>query len=42
MSSGEKSHNYLQELLVDVSLVKTDVNTVSGGHHVVIVDNLIN
>ena len=32
---------HLQQLLVQVGLVKADVNGVPGGHHMVIVDNLI-
>merc|ERR1719285_1485154 len=33
-------HGILQQLLVQVSLVKADINGVPGGHHVVVVDHL--
>ena len=32
---------HLQQLLVQVGLVKADVNGVPGGHHVVVVDHLM-
>ena len=38
MSSG---HSHLEQLLVDVGLVKADIHGVPGGHHVVVVDDLI-
>ena len=33
-------YTHLQQLLVDIGLVKVDVHRVPGGHHVIVVDHL--
>ena len=41
LTSSKCVYQYLQQLLVQVGLVKADVNRVPGGHHVVVVDHLM-